>query len=129
MKRLPSLPFLAPFSTLPAGSEVSLKSRLALYWARGSARRIATPLRAVLHFGQAALDEAGQDAQHERERRADQHHREIARPARDADRRGQPDVRGGGEVAYLAAFDDDQPRGDDADRRRHAFDDAERVDS
>src|SRR3546814_5442524 len=37
-------------------------------------------------------------------------------------------MRRGGEVAHLAAFDDDQPRGDDADRRRHALDHAERVD-
>src|SRR3546814_1490867 len=37
-------------------------------------------------------------------------------------------MRRGGEVAHLAAFDDDQPRGDDADRRRHALDHAARID-
>src|SRR3546814_1866264 len=118
MKRSPS-----PFATLPAGSGVSLKSRLALYWARGSARGI----RVILYIGQAAFDEAEQGEQDEREPGGDDHHREIARTARDADRPGQPDMRRGGEVAHLAAFDDDQPRGDDAARRRHALDDAQGV--
>src|SRR3546814_20853115 len=100
MKRSPS-----PFATLPAGSGVSLKSRLALYWARGSARGI----RVILYIGQAAFDEAAQGEQDERENGGDDHHLEIQRTDRDTDRRGQPVMGRGVTVATPADFDDGQP--------------------
>src|SRR3546814_6875216 len=39
----------------------------------------------------------------------------------------QPDMCGGRQIAHLAAADDDQPGRDDADRRGHALDDAQRI--
>src|SRR3546814_12703008 len=56
-----------------------------------------------------------------------QHDGEISRAARNADPCRQPDMCGGRQIAHLAAADDDQPGRDDADRRGHALDDAQRI--
>src|SRR3546814_12677415 len=71
MKRLPAL-----LATLPAGSGVSAKSRLALYCASGSARLIGVLVRQV------PLDGSKQDQKHEGEAGGNQHDGEISRAAR-----------------------------------------------
>src|SRR3546814_5506829 len=80
MKRLPAL-----LATLPAGSGVSAKSRLALYCASGSARLIGVLVRQV------PLDGSKQDQKHEGEAGGNQHDGEISRAARNADPCRQPD--------------------------------------
>src|SRR5687768_16697427 len=56
-----------------------------------------------------ALRNTKDGEERERERRSDQHHRILPAAAGDADRGGDPDVRGRGHVAHRAPANEDQP--------------------
>src|SRR3546814_18228269 len=84
MKRLPAL-----LATLPAGSGVSAKSRLALYCASGSARLIGVLVRQV------PLDGSKQDQKPEGEAGGHHHHGAISPAARNPAPSRTPGLSGG----------------------------------